>query len=520
MAPRGGSATGIAASSRRWLIWTHRYVGIPLSPLFVLWFATGVVMMYTGGMPELAPAARIERRAPLDLSRVSVTPEAAAERGEARQPPTQATLLSVMGRPAYRFDGVTVFADTGERLSPLGPEEAREVARRFTGAPASAIAYDRLVVEPDQWMLIAQQLLPAHKLVVSDDAGTEVYVEQWTAEVAMVTTRRSRALAWIGAIPHWFYLPALRIDRPLWEAVIVWTSAIGCLIAIAGLLLGIVQFRWRRTPRAQPRIPYAGWLRWHYLTGVVFGLATLTWVFSGMLSVQPFAWMTAEGLHVPSEAVSGGPLDLAGFPPIDLAAWDRATAGRAVKEVALLRIDGAAHYDVLLAGGSAMVGSSAMAGGSAAAGGREAPGRLLLAADTLTPRNTAVSVQTLVDRLQVALPDVPIADASRLDSYDGYYYGRGSERPPLPAVRIRFNDPMRTWVYVDPSTNRILRTINRYGRLERWLFNGLHSLDFNFWYDRRPLWDIGLIALMTGGLASSGIGLWLGVGRIRRALRR
>ena len=48
----------------------------------------------------------------------------------------------------------------------------------------------------------------------------------------MVTTRRSRALAWIGAIPHWFYPPALRIDRPLWEAVIVWTSAVGCLIAV------------------------------------------------------------------------------------------------------------------------------------------------------------------------------------------------------------------------------------------------------------------------------------------------
>ena len=31
---------------RRWLIWTHRYVGIPLSALFVLWFASGIVMMY------------------------------------------------------------------------------------------------------------------------------------------------------------------------------------------------------------------------------------------------------------------------------------------------------------------------------------------------------------------------------------------------------------------------------------------------------------------------------------------
>ncbi len=508
MGSRDRSATRIAALLRRWLIWTHRYVGIPLSPLFVLWFISGVVMMYTGGMPELTPAARIEHRAALDLSRVRLTPAAAAERGRVPQPPARAKLLSVMGRPAYRFDGVTVFADTGERLLPLGPDEAREAAWRFTGAPASAVTHDRLVEEPDQWMLIAQQFLPAHKLRVSDGAGTELYVEQWTAEVAMVTTRRSRALAWIGAIPHWFYLPALRIDRPLWEAVIVWTSAVGCLIAVTGLLLGATQFRWRRAQRSQPRVPYVGWLRWHYLTGVVFGLVTLTWVFSGMLSVQPFPWMTAGGLRVSSEAIGGGPPVLGDFPPIDRAAWERATAGREVKEVTLLRLDGEAHYEVRM---------SRIPAGSV---GRNEHDRLVVAANTLKPRRGPFETQTLVEGLRAALPTIPITGAIRLESYDSYYYGRGADRVPLPVIRIRFADPMQTWIYVDPAVNRIVHTVHRYSRLERWLFNGLHSLDFAFWYERRPVWDIGLIALMFGGLASTSIGLWLGIARIRRAFGR
>ena len=508
MDPRNRSARRAPARVRRWLIWTHRYVGIPLSPLFVLWFVSGVVMMYTGGMPELTPAARIERSEALDLSAVRLTPAAAAERGGVAQSPERGKLLSVMGRPAYRFDGATVFADTGERLPPLGPQEAREVARRFAEAPASAVVYERRVAEPDQWMLIAQQFLPAHKLRVSDGAGTEVYVEQRTAEVAMVTTRRSRALAWVGAIPHWFYLPALRIDRPLWEAVIVWTSAIGCLIAITGLLLGVTQFRWRRLQRSQSRIPYVGWLRWHYLTGVVFGLVTLTWVFSGLLSVQPFAWMTARGLEVPSEALGGGPLALGGFPPMDGAAWDRVTSGRSVKEIVLLRIDGKAHYEMHLDRAPK------------ASGDRSGQERLVVAASTLTPRQVPFDAHGLRERLRAALPAVPIAGATQLESYDGYYYGRGPDRPPLPVIRVRFDDPMRTWIYVDPVANRIVGSVHRYSRLERWLFNGLHSLDFAFWYDRRPLWDVGLIVLMLGGLASSGIGLWLGVGRIRRALGR
>ena len=515
MGPRGGTATRIATGARRWLIWTHRYVGIPLSPLFVLWFVSGVVMMYTGGMPELTPEERLERRSPLDLSGVRLTPAEAAEAGGVPVPPVEARLLSVLGRPAYRFDDVTVFADDGARLSPIGADEAREVVRRFTGAPASAIAYEGLVEQSDQWMLIAQQFLPAHKLRVSDGAGTQVYVERRTAEVAMVTTRRSRAWAWLGAIPHWFYLPALRVDRPRWEAVIVWTSAVGCLIAISGLLLGVTQFRWRRTHRGRPRIPYVGGLRWHYLTGVVFGLATATWVFSGLLSVQPFAWMTAEGLQVPPGAPAGGPLVPADFPAIDRAAWNRATAGRPVQEVTLLRIDGGAYYHLRLARAHLR-----LARGPAGPAGAGGPDRLLLEAGTLAARRSPVDAAELAARLRAALPAAPMTDAVRLDEYDAYYYGRGAGRPPLPVVRVRFADPMRTWIYVDATTARTVHTVNRYGRLERWLFNGLHSLDFAFWYDRRPLWDMGLIVLMLGGLASTGIGVWLGAGRVRRALGR
>ena len=50
--------------------------------------------------------------------------------------------------------------------------------------------------------------------------------------------------------------------------------------------------------------------------------------------------------------------------------------------------------------------------------------------------------------------------------------------------------------------------------------NGLHGLDFALRYDRRPRWDGGLIGLMRGGLASTDIGVRLGAGRVRRALRR
>jgi hypothetical protein len=35
----------------------------------------------------------------------------------------------------------------------------------------------------------------------------------------------------------------------------------------------------------------------------------------------------------------------------------------------------------------------------------------------------------------------------------------------------------------------------------RWLYHGLHSLDFPWLYTHRPLWDVVMIAFMGGGTA-------------------
>jgi hypothetical protein len=519
----------MTSALQKWLILTHRYLGIPLGVLFVVWFVSGIVMMYTGDMPRLTPELRFERLPAIDLGRIALAPAAAARRALLSPTPRRALLLTVMGRPAYRFDGVTVFADTGERLGEVGPAAAAAIASRFSGRPVEAVEHVGTLAEPDQWTLVERGRLPLHKLRVDDEAGTELYVSPRTAEVVMLTTRGSRALAWMGAIPHWLYFTALRSNQPLWYDVVVWTSTLGCLLAIIGLVLGVTQFRWRRvrggaasTGGLGARIPYAGWMRWHYLTGVCFGLVTLTWVFSGLLSMDPYAWNSAGGLEVPRDALSGGPVELARFPAMDVSAWERAADGRPVKEIELLRIQDDPYYVVGVGARPVAAGPAAEAQptGRNADGGRRPPGSLLLAADNLQPREP-FGPDSLLRRLTAAVPGVPVAGSELLAEYDAYYYARGASRQreaPLPVLRVRFADPLETWVYVDPARGRVVAREHRFTRIERWLFNGLHSLDFAFWYDRRPLWDIGVIALSLGGLASSGIGLWIGFGRIRRAL--
>ncbi len=511
---------------RRWLILTHRYLGIPLSALFVLWFTSGIVMMYAGGMPRLTPELRLERLSALDLSRVRLTPADAAERAQIGRAPARASLLTVMDRPAYRLGRTTVFADTGERLDDIGPAEARTVVSRFTGLPEGDIQFVRTLTQADQWTLTQRREMPVHAFSVDDAAGSELYVSPQTAEVTVLTTRRSRALAWIGTIPHWFYFAALRVNQPLWYRTVVWTSTLGCVLAVIGLALGVTQFRWRRQLRAMrpdgvraARIPYSGWMRWHYVTGVAFGVFTLTWLFSGLLSMEPYAWTNASGLDMPRDVFTGGPLDLERFPPMDPEQWARLTAGRAVKEVDFLRIQDQPYYAVRVAAVPPDEGTAERLHQPYYVMALAEPDRLLVAADTMTVREEAFSVESLVTRLTAAVPDVPVVESVLLTDYDSYYYSRGRQTP-LPVLRVKFADAADTWFYVDPQMSQMLATVHRFGRVERWLFNGLHSLDFSFWYDRRPLWDVGMIALSLGGLASSGIGLWVGLGRVRRAVGR
>jgi hypothetical protein len=100
---------------------------------------------------------------------------------------------------------------------------------------------------------------------------------------------------------------------------------------------------------------------------------------------------------------------------------------------------------------------------------------------------------------RAAMPDVAVVEAQWLTAYDGYYYS-SSESRPLPVLRVRFADPQETWVYVDPSRGGVVQRSEKVTRLRRWLYQGLHSLDFPALYYKRPLWDMVVIALSIGGL--------------------
>lgn len=507
---------------RRSLILAHRYLGIALGVLVVVWFASGIVMIWAGGMPAVGAEMLLERLPAIDLSKVDLTLSDAIERvqaGAGGRGGRGARLTTVMERPAYRVGARTVFADTGEIMSEITPEEAGEVAARFAGVSADAVGEPETITEVDQWTLSQRGSLPLYKFAVGDGRGTEVYVDPGTADVAMMTTRRARLLAWTGTIPHWLYFTALRVNQPLWYRIVVWTSGAVCVLALLGLALGFTQFRRQRPFRLSGAIPYSGWMRWHYITGAVFGIFTLTWAFSGLLSMEPFAWTNATGLGVPGNAMTGGVADPERFGNFDPEAWERALGGRAIREMSFARIQDAHYYVVRLAPEVDDAGEAVPEPAHRSYGEQtRSSAPVLVEADTLEVRTGPFSAASLLGRLEAALPEERIIESALIGTYDSYYYSRAGQLP-LPVLRVKFDDPAETWVYIDPEMSQVMGALPKLARLERWLYNGLHSLDFAFWYTSWT-WEAGMVFLLLGGLATSVLGLVMGLKRLGRGLTR
>jgi hypothetical protein len=104
-----------------------------------------------------------------------------------------------------------------------------------------------------------------------------------------------------------------------------------------------------------------------------------------------------------------------------------------------------------------------------------------------------------------------ILDRVEMRSPDDYYYPSYGRLRNFPIVRVRLADAEATALYVDPALGEIVMKEVTRSRAERWLYTGLHDLDFRGLSTRRPLWDIVIIGLLLGGLSlavTSVAGAW------------
>lgn len=457
----------------RVLIYTHRWLGIVLGVLFVVWFASGIVMMYAR-MPALDPAERLARLP--EINRVLIQSPPPNPGGEI----TRFTLTTLQGKPVYRITakGVTQSydAETGEHLGPINSGQAVLIALDFLRIRDS-IHYDERLEDADQWSFGVRGRMPLHRIRADDPDKTMLYIAE-NGEVVLKTTESGRFWGWLGAVLHWLYFTPFRRMSALWNESIVWLSIAGTVMCIVGVAWGLWRFsplrgyRLRREPHWSP---YAGWMRWHHYTGIIFGIFATTWIFSGLLSMDPWNWhpSTAPTRDM-RQRVAGGSINIAALDIFTLRETLDAFPSP-VKEFDIVRFEG--HDYALAAQG-------------------------LVSIDEPHRFQERFGIDTIESAGPLAMPNVKIARSTWLSDYDAYYYDR-DRRLSLPVLRVEYDDPQHTALYFDPKRGAIARKEETLTRLNRWLYHGFHSLDFPFLYYRRPLWDIVVIALSLGGIVLS-----------------
>jgi len=373
---------------------------------------------------------------------------------------------------------------------------------------------------PDQWTLQARGLLPMHRFSLDDAARTDLYVSDVTVEVVLRPTRRDRNWGYLGPVTHWLYFTPLRSSGAPWFPTVVWSSAVGCVMCVSGLLWGLLRF----TPFARFRLkhqytrsPYAGWMKWHHWAGLIFGVVTLTWTYSGLLSMEPFGWFEPIGSRGgrPQVPATGEPDSPAAISLDQMKTAHAALSGAfPIKSMRLTDVADRLYWTADRAPAEAEADQWRSPGLLPRQAGPRLARRYVAALATAEPVFDRFPRQ-LMERLGLDRVDAPIEDAAWIDAYDGYYYDSAGTLP-LPVFRVRYQDEARTWVYVDPSRGGVVRQNERVTRMRRWLYQGLHSLDFPFLYYRRPLWDIVAIALSVGGLALSVTTFMPALRRLRR----
>lgn len=500
----------------RFLFLAHRWLGILLCLLFLMWFVSGVVMMYAR-LPGLDNAERMAGLAPLNVASLRLTAAEACARVGLTETPRKIRLAMWQGRPAYFLlpkgdKWRVVLGDDGSVLSAVAPEQAARIAQDWLHSDV-APQFISTVETIDQWTLSNSLNLhrPLHRFRFNDAAATELYVSQVTGEVVQKSTRRERFFGWIGVIPHYGEFLFIRQYVGAWRQMMIWLAAFGTALALTGIWAGFKRYRqrgYRMGDGSFVKSPYRGWMKWHHFAGLIFGTMTLTWIVSGMLYLNPGGNRNPNPLDTnttmspynvggvrasnsptaqQSNVFSGGVLESELFRVPAGNALAQITAGATVREMEWLRFDGQPFY---LCWADPMT-------------------SWLIPADAPGPLRTHFESAALLAKAQQAVPEGQLIESTLLTDYDIYYLAIGSVASRrLPMLRVKFDDAAQTWLYVDPHTGSIARRYDRYGRAWRFVMNGLHTWDFLRY---RPLWDVVMLTLCAGGglLSASAIVLSL-----------
>jgi hypothetical protein len=323
---------------------------------------------------------------------------------------------------------------------------------------------------------------PLYRFSMEDGIGTELYVSSTNGQAVQITTSRERFWNWLGSVPHWLYFTELRRRALLWSEIVIGASLIGCFLVATGIYVGVRQLLQRPGGCWSP---YQEFNLWHHLAGLGFGLFTLSWVLSGLLSMNPWGLLEGAGAQPERRLLHG----------------QRAT-GAEIK-AALHSFAAAQPANTVSLRSAALDGKKYFI--SSTAGDER---QRLSAGAVPTPLH-----QADLDRIAGILAGNGAAPVALLMTReDAYYFSHHRDVARLPVYRIILHDGTR--YYIDAVAGTLTAKIDRSAQAYRWWHEGLHRMDLAGWLRTRPLWDAVMLLLMSGVTMLCVTGAYLGYRRL------
>jgi uncharacterized iron-regulated membrane protein len=475
----------------RLLVLVHRYLGIAVGFIVALWCLSGFVMMYVQ-YPDLDKQEYLAGLPAIDTSNCCVVNRDVLDQLDGVD---QVTVEMLAGQPVLRARfgrDISLLVDlaSGWWYQSIDQETAMQQADAFMAASGiDGEARFLARITHDQWTVAGYFDVhrPLFLLTAGDESETHIYVSGVDGRVVQTTTSGERFWNWFGAVIHWIYPTTLRQDTELWSQIVIWLSIISLFLVLVGIYLGIKQFRFRASGS---RSPYRGLNLWHHYSGLIFGLVTVTWLFSGLLSMNP--WGAFEGDSGNEER--------------------RRLARRALAATEVTAIVQALDNSTLPAGTARL--ASSIVDGELALIAQDADGNAArVDGRTLQPYPLPDTIWQRV--AQLAKPGTPVLQAGFIEAEDNYYFSH-HEKVSFPVYRIVFDDTGQTRYYFDATSAELVEKYDSDRRWHRWLFLGLHRGDFTSLMRTRPLWDLILLPLMLGVTAAAITGVWMAYRRLTR----
>ena len=483
----------------RFLFALHRWSGVVLGLLMLLWCLSGFVMIWSP-YPSTTLGSRdyrVEGLAPIALPAEIRFPEIPPDAGlsSARiemlgQKPVISLAWSGEGEGQSGrglFDLVTA-----QKVDRVTEAEALDVAstyiarHKINGSPTI-----KRLGERDEFTVAGyfNSGRPFYEVRLNDPEKTLLYISSKTGDVRQRTTASLRFWSWLGPIPHWLYFTELRKDGKLWNDVIIWTSLAGCFLTVLGLFVGTRQFR-RRHSTGKLASPYRGAKFWHHMLGLVFGVLVLTWTFSGFTSMQPWGWLeSGEEAGKAVDRLTGEPIKWASARPALEAQLSSLRSGEGqLSQVSLSQIEGQPFFIRRLVDGS----------------------RQRVAADGSPAAFDAAAQQ----RAAALLADAAAHTVDLLTKDDAYYY-KGGSASDLPVVRITVPAAKDTRFYLDPVSGDVRFVADPGARDFRWWHLALHRIDIF----GSPFREIIVVLLLLGVTGVCAFGAWMGIRKLARGGR-